>query len=105
MTMFTANGILFGATRERLNGIMAPVCHYIHKAYKDWFRTQMPGLFKDEDIVSWIYYLRAIQSKRAPGKHLPLCAVVRRYGRIGTSDKFKQGVRRDGEGRTDRPLF
>lgn len=67
MTMFTANGILFGATRERLNGIMAPVCHYIHKAYKDWFRTQMPGLFKDEDIVSWIYYLRALNSKRAPG--------------------------------------
>ncbi len=67
MTMFTANGILFGATRAKVKGIMAPVCHYIHKAYKDWFRTQMPALMKDNDIISWIYYLKALHSKRSPG--------------------------------------
>lgn len=67
MTMFTANGILFGATREKINGIMAPISHYIHKAYKDWFRTQMPGILTDNDIVSWIYYLKALRAKRAPG--------------------------------------
>ncbi|MBQ2942541.1 MAG: ADP-ribosylglycohydrolase family protein [Clostridia bacterium] len=81
MTMFTANGILFGATRERVKGVMAPVCHYIHKAYKDWLRTQMPSLFKDEDIISWIYHLRTLQSKRAPGN---TCLYALSSGVMGT---------------------
>lgn len=67
MTMFTANGILFGITREKLQGVMAPVCHYLYKAYKDWLKTQMPSFYRDEDIVSWIYYLKPLQAKRAPG--------------------------------------
>lgn len=81
MTMFTANGILFGATRENVKGVMAPVCHYIHKAYKDWLRTQMPSLFKDEDIISWIYHSKALQSKRAPGN---TCLYALSSGVMGT---------------------
>ncbi len=81
MTLFTANGILFGATRECINGVMAPISHYIHKAYKDWLRTQMPALFKDEDIVSWIYYLKALNSKRAPGS---TCLYALSSGVMGT---------------------
>ncbi len=83
MTMFTANGILFGATREQVNGVMAPVCHYIHKAYKDWLRTQMPALFKDDDVVSWIYYLKDLRAKRAPGS---TCLYALSSGFMGTPE-------------------
>ncbi|MDP4133919.1 MAG: ADP-ribosylglycohydrolase family protein [Bacillota bacterium] len=81
MTMFTADGILFGATREKTMGVMAPVSHYIHKAYKDWLKTQMPSYFKDEDIVSWIYYLKELNARRAPGN---TCLYALSSGIMGT---------------------
>ena len=81
MTMFTANGILFGATREKLKGVMAPICHYIHKAYIDWLRTQMPSLIKNNDTISWIYHLKDLQSKRAPGN---TCLYALSSGIMGT---------------------
>lgn len=81
MTMFTANGILFGATRKKTKGIIAPISHYIHKAYKDWLRTQMPTLFNDEDIISWIYHVKALNSKRSPGN---TCLYALSSGIMGT---------------------
>lgn len=81
MTMFTANGILFAVTREAVQGVMAPVCHYIHKAYKDWLKTQMPSFFKEEDVISWVYHLKAMQAKRSPGN---TCLYALSSGIMGT---------------------
>lgn len=40
MTLFTANGILFGETRGRIRGIGASPHDYVAMAYQDWLTTQ-----------------------------------------------------------------
>lgn len=40
MTLFTANGILFGETRGRMRGIGASPHDYVAMAYQDWLTTQ-----------------------------------------------------------------
>lgn len=40
MTLFTANGLLVGYTRNCLRGIMGPWQGYVEKAYKNWLKTQ-----------------------------------------------------------------
>lgn len=39
MTLFTANGLLLGTTRDMTHGIMGKYANYIAGCYKDWFRT------------------------------------------------------------------
>ena len=48
MTLFTANGLLYGSTRAKLRGIGAGMEHYIHSAYLDWLETQEGRKTKNE---------------------------------------------------------
>lgn len=70
MTLFTANGVLFGETRGCLRGIMGPIESYVHLSYKDWLRTQTTS-FKpwtaSEDRFSWLLDIPDLYSRRAPG--------------------------------------
>ena len=43
MTLFTANGLLFGYTRALYRGIAAAPSVYIRDAYLDWLHTQVPA--------------------------------------------------------------
>ena len=70
MTLFTANGLLLGATRGQLRGIMAPYPSYIADCYKDWYRTQTESYPIDKensDVYSWLVNIPELFSRRAPG--------------------------------------
>lgn len=74
MTLFTANGLLFGNTRFSLRGIAASHCSYIALAYKDWYMTQTTK-FEDKPsdsrqytaYMSWLCDVPELYSRRAPG--------------------------------------
>ena len=41
MTLFTANGLLYGETRGCLRGIMGYPSNYVAIAYREWYKTQI----------------------------------------------------------------
>ena len=75
MTLFTANGILFGETRGRMRGIGAAPHDYVAMAYQDWLTTQYADYrtgsrTKRYDCgrgVSWLLDVPELYSRRAPG--------------------------------------
>lgn len=74
MTLFTANGILFGLTRGSERGIMGPLESYVAYAYQDWLCTQTMSFDarqrEREDYVncfSWLADVPELYSRRAPG--------------------------------------
>lgn len=89
MTLFTANGILFGMTRGAMRGIMGPVESYVYSAYQDWLYTQTAPSGNEAQITakksfsrqrrteapvlteschySWLLTTPELFSRRAPG--------------------------------------
>lgn len=67
LCMFTANGLLFGATRGAIRGVMAPYVKYLEAAYRDWCKTQHYGVPKGrEKSFSWLSSVDAMRSRRCP---------------------------------------
>lgn len=67
LAMFTANGLLFGATRGSLRGVMAPYARYMEAACRDWAKTQRYGGRKtDERICTWLYRVTQLHARRHP---------------------------------------
>lgn len=66
MSLFTANGILFGETRGCLRGIQGPPSSYVYTAYEDWYMTQTGHRPKGQPI-SWLLDIRELHSRRMPG--------------------------------------
>ena len=69
MTMFTANGLIFGTTRGMMRGIMGTMTGYIAHAYLEWYKTQMTS-YKGRDrsyAVSWLMNVPELFANRAPG--------------------------------------
>ena len=66
MTLFTANGLLAGATRGRMRGIAGPPREYVKSAYYDWLKTQQSTMrevnrherYTEEGGVSWLLDVR-----------------------------------------------
>jgi len=74
MTMFTANGLLFTATRGKLRGIAAGVECYIADFYRDWYFTQIMSFSEykktkniNECETSWLINVPELFCARAPG--------------------------------------
>lgn len=82
MTLYTANGLLYGATQAKLNGIEAPMERYIHYAYLDWLETQDGK--KNKKPVCWLNNVGDLYSRRAPGNS---CLSALRSGRMGTVEE------------------
>lgn len=67
LAMFTANGLLFGATRGATRGVMAPYVQYLEAAYRDWSKTQHYGGWKNrEKCYCWLCSLEPLYSRRNP---------------------------------------
>ncbi len=65
LAMFTANGLLFGATRGAVRGRMAPYVKYVEMACRDWAKTQRYGGRRpDERVYSWLYALEPLRVRR-----------------------------------------
>ena len=68
MTLFTAAGLLVGTTRGMLRGIMGDYSDYVAYCYKDWLRTQQPGMLPEgKHRYSWLMNEPRLYSRRAPG--------------------------------------
>lgn len=69
MTLFTANGLLYGTTRGRMRGIMADYPTYIWTMYKCWYRTQTEKypIQNKRNLYSWLLNVPELFSQRAPG--------------------------------------
>ena len=69
MTLFTANGLLYGTTRGMTRGIMGEYTGYISPCYKDWLRTQVEEYpLQGEDHTSWLVNIPELFSSREPGR-------------------------------------
>ncbi len=66
MTLFTANGLLWGQTRFQLRGIAPDPTDCIYFAYQDWYKTQNKNK-NIETKMSWIAELPDLNVERAPG--------------------------------------
>lgn len=68
MTLYTANGLLYGTTRGRLRGIMDSYEEYIGRMYREWFKTQTQVFpVKPEESLSWLNRVPELYHRRAPG--------------------------------------
>lgn len=69
MTLFTANGLLMGITREYMRGIGGRLENYVAAAYLDWYYTQTgekKETFNDWHC-SWLRDLPELAHRCAPG--------------------------------------
>ena len=68
MTLFTANGLLYGNTCLQMNGTMEPYQSYIRTMYKCWYLTQSrnPKVSRDYK-TSWLLDVPELFNVRAPG--------------------------------------
>lgn len=82
MTLFTANGLLYGETRMMLQGIGSSPHNAVPDAYKDWLYTQDKS-FKPERFISWLVNIPELNQYRAPGR---TCLSALKTGKIGTID-------------------
>lgn len=68
MTLFTANGLIWGNTRGHLKGIAPKPIDCIYMAYKNWHNTQLRKEYRDDSVnICWIYHLPELNIERAPG--------------------------------------
>lgn len=69
MTMFTANGLLFGITRGHMRGIMGPYPGYVALAYREWYKTQTESFTHCNRSSSscWLLNVPELFATRAPG--------------------------------------
>lgn len=81
MTMFTANGLIYGMTQQNIGKSFGDVSDYVYSAYKDWLATQF---FKDGQYKSWIMSVPALYARRAPGN---TCISALQSGKKGNLDK------------------
>lgn len=81
--LFTANGLLFGATRGATRGVMAPYVKYLEAFYRDWAATQRyTGRRGPVKAYAWLCCVDTLFSRRNPD-HTTLFCVDR--DRLGTT--------------------
>ena len=86
MTLFTAEGLLRGKTRQMHRGLSSAI-HAIYFAYIRWLETQGVKLDETEfkysvcDVQSWLRDLPELNSRRAPGNS---CLSALQSGNMGT---------------------
>jgi len=83
MTLFTANGLLFGKTRARMRSISGPVEGDIHCAYLDWLYTQT-GESPRNHQYTWLRNVKRLNAQRAPGN---TCLSALSSGKCGTIEE------------------
>ena len=68
MTLFTANGLLYGTTRGMTSGTMGDYTDFIRRMYRCWYKMQL-GKYSAEDDkrYSWLTNVPELYSDRAPG--------------------------------------
>ncbi len=83
MTMFTANGLIYGITQQNISKSFNEIPDYIYSAYKDWLATQSSQC-ESGNYISWIMKVPELHARRAPGN---TCISALTSGKKGNLDK------------------
>lgn len=69
MTLFTANGLLFGVTRWfTSDSVMGDLDSYVYYAYREWFETQIDTPIEEQrHYTCWLRKIAELNVQRAPG--------------------------------------
>ena len=67
MSLFTANGILWGNTCTCMRGAMGNIEDYVERAYLDWYYTQTKLKDNSDSYCTWLRNLPEMAHRRAPG--------------------------------------
>ena len=67
MTLFTANGLMFGVTRWATHSMLADLPNYVQEAYKEWYQTQTKVEDYNAHHTCWIRDIKELNVRRAPG--------------------------------------
>lgn len=97
MTLFTANGLLFGVTRWfTSDSVMGDLDSYVHYAYREWFETQIDTPIEEQrHYTCWLRKIPELNVERAPGNTCmtALGELSQRYG-VQNNSKGCGGVMR-----------
>lgn len=67
MMLYTANGLLFGATRGAIRGVMAPYVRYLEVFYREWASYQRFGAGKTVgQHFGWVSTVPEMRHRRGP---------------------------------------
>lgn len=83
MAMYTANGLLFGATRGATRGRMAPYVQYLAAFYQEWATTQRysaPGTIGRH--YGWITTIPEMHARRNPDKMTLFAMERQKFGTL-----------------------
>ena len=67
MTLFTANGLLYGITRWCTHGTLVGLSSYVKEAYIEWYQTQTETVDYQKQQICWIRDIQKLNVQRAPG--------------------------------------
>ncbi len=81
MTLFTANGLLYGETKVCMGAVQKPMKSYIYDAYRDWLMTQGFSM-KKAPKTSWLLDVVDLYARRAPGNACMSSLLSNRFGSI-----------------------
>lgn len=97
MTLFTANGLLFGVTRWfTRDAIMGDLDSYVNYAYREWYETQVGTPIEERrHYTCWLRKIAELNVQRAPGTTCmeALSEHSQRYG-VNNNSKGCGGVMR-----------
>lgn len=94
MSLFTANGLLFGVTRGYTHGVAGPPESYVRFAYLDWYYTQ-GGVDVKFQPHTWLHSLPELNSLRAPGNTcLSACNALLHHQEVKNYSKGCGGIMR-----------
>lgn len=96
MTLFTANGLLFGVTRFCTHGILgAGLKDFVRYAYLDWYETQTHVEDYTKYHYCWIRDIAELNVQRAPGNTcMSALDAIKRHKEVQNDSKGCGGVMR-----------
>ena len=96
MTLFTANGLLFGVTRFCTHGILgAGLKDFVRYAYMDWYETQTYVEDYNAYHYCWIRDIAELNVRRAPGNTcMSALDAIKRHKDVQNNSKGCGGVMR-----------
>jgi ADP-ribosylglycohydrolase len=98
MTLFTANGLLTGLTREYMRSIGGAPENYVSYAYQDWYYTQIgyKGEAQSDDWrYTWLRDLPELAHLRAPGTTcMSACEAILNHKEVNNNSMGCGGIMR-----------
>ena len=91
MTLFTANGLLFGITRWCIHGMLSDLPAYVKEAYIEWYQTQTGEVDYQKHQICWIRDIEKLNHRRAPGN---TCMSALKNTKSGNDSKGCGGIMR-----------